>query len=547
MVEQMPPTALISEPALAADDLACSLQHALEQYLAEYPRAVLLEEGRVLFEMARSSYSLSSDHGRCVLQLWSEDENCVRTVVGVQARKTALSVKVRRFGRTELQVMQFVADRDTRTPTTRQATRIRFLFAMERLIARQWSDWKISAMRSAMDLEHSFGPAYARGLLTRGQSAWALIAINAEEMPAVIDGILTLGILWLRQCRGEDRGQHAYRRLIHGLRVIVPAGKGAVTASRMAWMDGSLAQWELWELEPQGDALVRIEVSRQGNLKTRLVRAFNPESVMERFATSTARVLELVPRDDWPQVEVRARSVTEVALSLHGLEFARVRHGLVPGSFTRQDLITFGAGANELELTEGSEPLLRELVSRLFASRRADCDHRDALYRLQPERWLEASLRDDLAQIEPSLNLKHIYSQVPAFAAGDRGMLDLLTVNRHGRIAVLELKADDDLHLPLQGLDYWIRVYQLLQQHSSLTGANELQASGYFPTIELAAASPLLYFVAPALRIHPANEIVLTYFAPEIEWTLIAMNEDWRRERQVVFRKHSKSMATLPN
>ena len=40
-------------------------------------------------------------------------------------------------------------------------------------------------------------------------------------------------------------------------------------------------------------------------------------------------------------------------------------------------------------------------------------------------------------------------------------MLDLLTLDRNARLVVLELKADEDLHLPLQALDYWIRVRAL--------------------------------------------------------------------------------------
>jgi hypothetical protein len=44
---------------------------------------------------------------------------------------------------------------------------------------------------------------------------------------------------------------------------------------------------------------------------------------------------------------------------------------------------------------------------------------------------------------------------------------------------------------------------------------------------------------APALRIHPANEPVLRYFSPEVEWELIALTEHWRRELKVVFRKRS--------
>ena len=512
---------------------AAELTRVLEAYLAEHPGAALVEEGRVAFEMSRASYALSSEHGRCVLQVWSDDRNLVRTVVGISARKETLSVTVRRFGRGEPQMLQFVPDRDTRTPTTRSTMRSRFLRSLEVMLAREWSDWKLTGLRSAMDLEHSFGPAYVRGMLTRGQAAWAVIAVSGDEMPSTVDGMLTLGILWLHRCRE----QYGERRLVQGLRVIVPSGMAEVTASRMAWLNTGLAKWELWELEPLGDALVLVETTRQGNLKTRLMRAFNAASTLERYEGGIRRVLAMVPEGDRERVEVRARSTTEATLSLHGLEFARVRHGHVPGSFERRDAITFGAGANETELNEESEPLLRDLVSRLFASRTAQAASRDALYRLQPERWLEAALRQDLAEIEPSLNMQQVYSQVPAFAAKDRGMLDLLTTSRGGRLAVLELKADDDLQLPLQGLDYWLRVQQL---HGAAGGVSELVQSGYFPGLVLSPAAPLLYFVAPALRIHPSNEIVLGYLAEEIEWTLIALNEDWRRERRVVFRKHAR-------
>ena len=62
------------------------------------------------------------------------------------------------------------------------------------------------------------------------------------------------------------------------------------------------------------------------------------------------------------------------------------------------------------------------------------------------------------ALIDAHLDAAHVYTQVPAFAASDRGMLDLLSVDQDGRLAVIELKADEDLHLALQGLDYWMRV-----------------------------------------------------------------------------------------
>ena len=55
---------------------------ALEEFLAEHPKAVVLEDGKVLFDMRTAKYSLTTEHGRCALQLWSEERNIVRRVSG---------------------------------------------------------------------------------------------------------------------------------------------------------------------------------------------------------------------------------------------------------------------------------------------------------------------------------------------------------------------------------------------------------------------------------------------------------------------------------
>ena len=82
------------KPEFSATELA----RLLEQFFADYPRAALLEDGRVLFEMPTSNYSISTEHGRCVLHLWSEERNMVRTVVGMEARKETLRILMRRLG-----------------------------------------------------------------------------------------------------------------------------------------------------------------------------------------------------------------------------------------------------------------------------------------------------------------------------------------------------------------------------------------------------------------------------------------------------------------
>ena len=144
----------------------------------------------------------------------------------------------------------------------------------------------------------------------------------------------------------------------------------------------------------------------------------------------------------------------------------------------------------KLRLPARTRAELRELVSRLFARRIAGGDKRDPLYRMQPERWLESVLRRDVEPLDAHLDPAHVYTQVPAFAAADRGMLDLLGVTDDGRLAVIELKADEDLHLALQGLDYWVRVrWHHLQNPDNITGLGEFQRHGYFGRVEIVCGS----------------------------------------------------------
>jgi len=519
---------------------------ALECFLAEHAKAVVTEEGKVLFDMRAAKYSLTTEHGRCTLQLWSEERNIVRRVTAAvergALRDRMLRLTTQRFGQTRPGSLEILADRDRRTPSTREATRVRYLRALERVMLRgggsgdAWGEWKAEGFRTAMDLEKSFGPAYARGSLVHGHEAWAAIAVNAEETQATVDGILTLGVLWLAHCRENAGG----RRLYRGLRLIVPKGMATLTASRLAWMNRDAAQWELWEFDEKTEEMEQRDAADHGNLTTRLIHAPNEEAARERFAEAAARVMALVPERMREAVEQRIQSGAEMTFRLHGLEFARVRMGYAGESFNRVQEITFGAGANETALTEENANDLRELVARLFARRSESGDKRDVLYRMQPERWLESELRRDVSLIDAHLDAAHVYTQVPAFAASDRGMLDLLSVDRDGRLAVIELKADEDLHLALQGLDYWVRVRWHHQQNPDAgSGLGEFERHGYFGGVRLAEGDPRLYLVAPALRVHPATDVVLRYLSPRVEWVLVAIDERWRRQVKVVWRKRS--------
>jgi hypothetical protein len=531
---------------LSAEQTPEVIAAALEAFLAEHPKAIVVEDGKVLFDMRAAKYSLATEHGRCTLQLWSEERNIVRRVSAAMERGALrdrmLRLTTQRFGQTRPGSLDMLADRDRRTPSTREATRVHYLKALERVMLRGgegWGEWKAEGFRTAMDLEKSFGPAYARGSLVHGQQAWAVIGVNAEETQATVDGILTLGVLWLAHCR-ETSGDRRPWRQYRGLRIIVPRGMAALTVSRLPWMNADAAQWELWEFDQKTEEMEQRDAADHGNLTTRLVHAANEETARERFAESSARVMALVPEAMRSEVEQRIRSGAEMAFLLHGLEFARVRMGYAGQSFNRVQEISFGAGANETPLTDENAGELHELVARLFERRSESGDKRDALYRMQPERWLESELRRDISLMDAHLDREHVYTQVPAFAAADRGMLDLLSVDKDGRLAVIELKADEDLHLALQGLDYWVRVrWHHRQNPDAASGLGEFQRHGYFGGVRLAEGAPRLYLVAPALRVHPATDVVLRYLSPRVEWVLVALDERWRKQIKVVWRKRS--------
>lgn len=512
------------------------LAKQLQTFLDNQPAAVLIERGRILFDLRLAHTSVAAEYGRCVLHVWSEERDLVRRVIDITVRKTGLRLHVLRMGQSKPETLELMPQQ-RRLPSQRETERKRFLPLLERVLSHYFPESKVEGLRTAMDLERSFGPAYARGLQVRGGSAWAVIAINGEESQALVDGILTLGVLWLHHCREQGSG----RRVMEGLRIIVPRGKSATTAVRLAWMNVRVATWELYELDEKAEELYRRDPSDQGNLDSRLVHAPNVPAAEERFGSAIQRVLALLSPDAVTQVEIVFRSGSEAGLLWNGLEFARVRSGVAENSFARSEEILFGSGANATLLTEKSAPRLREFVGELVRRRCAAGDKRDALYRQQPERWLESILRRSPDWIDPMIERQPVYSQVPAFAATDRAILDLLTVRRDGRLAVLEIKADEDLHLALQSLDYWIRVRR---HHRARTfeGTNpgektDLEYFGYFPGKSLRAESPLLYLIAPALRIHPATEVVLRYISPEVDWTLVALDERWREKARVVFRK----------
>lgn len=504
-----------------------TLAHTLEEFLADSSAAVVVEDGSVMFDLSQAKYSISGDANKCLLHFWSEERNLVRRVLDAEIKGEALRVTVQKMGQPHPSRLDIRREHDPRTASAKRACRASYQRVLERVLRKSFSDFIIAQLSTSVDLEQSFGPIYTRALLRRGQSGFAVLGVNRQELQSSIDAALTFGILWLDVCRAAQAG----KLVVEGLKLFVPEKCSVLVRERMAHLNPAAAKWELYELQERSEELKQIEILDCGNISTRLVRCSDDLDVQARFAGAIGLV-----RGIMPEAEIIGLSPGEIAFRCHGLEFARARLTAVPGEFNSIPELVFGAGSAQRVLNDSNFHQFQTLVRSIGEVRHADGPRECRWWRLHPERWLESEVIKNVRALDSRLDPRWRYSQVPAFSASDRAMLDVLTVTREGRLTVLELKADEDIHLPLQGIDYWSRVAWHQQRC-------EFQKFGYFGGHELSPQPPFLVMVAPALRIHPATDTLLRYISPQIDWLLIGIDERWRRELKVVFRKRSQDTA----
>ncbi|HEY4684034.1 MAG TPA: hypothetical protein VIH17_12425 [Candidatus Acidoferrales bacterium] len=476
---------------------------------------------------------------RLLLHLWSEQGTLVRRVLSIKKQSVdELTLQVERFGRSQPGTLALW--RGDRRRGTRAVGRVAFRALFRRVLGQAFPDEQVESLRSSSDRERSFSALYVRGTMGRRRERWAIMGAGGGETQATLDGILTYGLIWLDWSRRSRSSRHqktltaGLPRFYQGLRLFLPAGRSRMTANRLAWLDSGPGgtRFELYEVEEDQWRVERVDERDFGNVETHLVGAGRAEEMLRHLPEEARSICALAP----DLIEARVTGEAEVlSFRIRGLEFARLAGGRVlfgcdvPAPST--PLRASAAGAGLRQLHEGNRPMLERLVREIAERRTPDAEDRThPFYRLQAERWLEQLVAGDITRIDPQLDRRFVYSQVPAFAASDRGVIDILTVTRDGRLAVVELKADEDIHLPLQALDYWLRV----RWHHE---REDFARLGYFPGVALRPGSPQLYLVAPGLRFHPTGDVIRRYLSPEIEVIRVGLNENWRAGLEVVFRQ----------
>jgi hypothetical protein len=435
------------------------------------------------------------------LQAWDRTRNLTRRVTGAGEPSSArLELAVERFAKRKGQIFLLDLARRSGADMGHRSGRLVFRERFRLFLRRQFPEWKLAELSAEADLEHSLSPVFPRAFLRHGQHAWAAIACPPEGDSTAL---LSFGLIWLHYLRTRER-----RTTVEGLALYLPAGYEASTAHRVACLNSHAARFELFRYTEEG-FVSRIDPGDRGNLDTRLEACRRPAPNQPEEWRSVASLpgVERIPRHDG-----------RISLRVRGIEFAAVENGE----------LRFGMG-ERLPAREHHMREIESLVAELDRVRSPDADRAHPLYRQYPEAWLESLARSEIETLDASLLPEPIYGQVPAFAGGERGIPDLLAVDRSGRLAVVELKASADLHLPLQALDYWMRVKWHLDRA-------EFTAAGYFPGLPLRPEPPRLLLVSPSLEFHPTTETILGYFSPEIDVERIGLAVEWRKGLQVMFR-----------
>jgi hypothetical protein len=491
-------------------EFAAELEASLKEFSASGLVEVRENGGRAA-PLEGLSWEVRGSGEKPLLHIWSECYNLTRRVLAITDHsEQRLALAVERFGRLKPDRLEFIRKDFQRQ--ARELSRQEFCDRMKGIFAQQFPDEILDSLVTGEDLEHSLPGSYARGVAHQGSVHTAVLAVGENESPETVARILTFGLLWLDRLRSSS----SLRASVSGLRLILPANGVRGVAHSCAALAPNVGV-RLFSLDSRSDVLEEINVGQAGNVDSWLVPHREFQVLLDRAHSAVAPIVALAPRC----ITLHPAPSRAVLLRFRGLQFAAWENGEL--FFLHGDSRQIIRGDVRASLSAKLQEL--ELHRHPLAS-----DTRHPLYRAQPERWLEALVREDVTRIDACLDPRFVYTQIFSNAAGSHGILDLLCVTRSGRLAIFELKASEHIHLPLQASEYWLRIRRHLRQ-------GDFSRYGYFPGLALQDAPPLVYFVAPALRFHPTTGILLRYLTRDLEVVRVGLVESWRRGLRVVQRQ----------
>jgi hypothetical protein len=471
----------------------------------------LCEDERLVASLEPECVAVEISYNKLVLSCWGEGWSRSWRIVACETAGESLRLhSTKQMGRVQVVLMLKRGEGKDHTAQSRTEFADKIAVLIEANLAR----FQVEQVICARDDWRHLSKIRTRLIIKERGNTIAAVAVGEGESQDDIDAALGEGLIWLEELRGRGRK-------VRRLALFVPCAKASTISCRLTCVTLAGATISLYEVDEAAKSVKPVAAFEQADLSDNLKRAsqraewakpdaLSPETV---FLIDTAKqlasdALETLQRSGW------------IYLSIRGLTFARVS--------THKAIVEFGLHSPRKKLTDTNRTEFEELISRINTTRQPQTEnHDDPVFRAQAERWLEAIIRKDVSVIDPTLDPRFVYSQVPAYRGEQRKFIDLLTATHSGRLVVMELKVSEDAELPFQGLDYWLRI----DWHKR---RGDFERRGYFTGLTLTDEAPLIYLVAPLFRFHATTKFIGGKIANQVPVYRIGINEDWRTQLRVL-------------
>jgi len=490
----------------------------ISELIATHPEWFCTAGVETTYAVGRDELELSIANSRLVLNSWTENGSRVWKIYSWEWSGEKLLLHVSRRMGAERPVIELVprASAATLALTVRTARQAR----CDRLAELACTIGpRLKVERSSLSPGPRRGQPgpYARIVLWQKNRR---IAVTGNVVPlkaSDADAFLASALLWFK--RTSERSRAPY---IDSLWLVLEGSIVKPLIQRIALLRKSLRDViKVYDVDRELIEVSQIEIPAREDLWKKRLSRF-PPVIPHEPGELTNRIVSMAP-DAIDVVHARHGKT----LRYHGLPFARIRQVL------GCERSWFGLeGRRRRLLEESSENEWQQLIQMLQEHRSANAvDRYHALYRNAGEAWLESLLRRDITQLDPGLIIAPLYAQFRISRAGVPGVrpIDLLALRRDGRLTVIELKIFESREHVLQGVDYWQRV-------ESHRRRGNIARTRLFGDRKIKNEPPLIYLVAPTLRVHPSLTTIAHAIAADLEIYRFDINEDWRSGVRVMRR-----------
>jgi hypothetical protein len=553
-----------------------SAKRSIDELLGLHTEWFLTQDSAAPFPIGSAEFDFSVDHQRLIFSGWLETGFRSWRITAWNWSGQKLSLQARRRMGAEVATLELVPRESARAivagiTAARQARCVRLAqIAVEALSAQtsvcdssskdhrlKSGPLKIEIATLSPGMRRDQPGRYARVILRRPNGRIAVTAIVASSDARNIDSLFSSALLWFTHLQQRPKRPGIEKLLIAVEKNILEAAR-----QRHVLLRESLRQRiELWQIHGSNPKIIEGPITLNAERSAPDRVPGNSPTVREGVQLSTdggwqhiepvrpwerknlwrQRLKQFRAIDEHETIE-RVQQIVSLApqavdvvaahhgqtLRYHGLPFARVRRVM------DRDRIWFGIeGSRRRLLDDYHEPDWQKLWRDLENYRHGDCrDKSHWFYRAAGEAWLESILRRDISKLDPGLIVAPLHAQFRTSHGGPTSArpIDLLALRQDGRLAVIELKVNEDREHVFQGVDYWRRV----EAHRR---RGHISTAQLFGEREISDESPLVYLVAPTLRFHPSFATLARTIAPDIEVYRFDINEDWRGGVHVVRRE----------